>query len=283
MDDIRVNHFIESFQTRGRASFHDALERSGQYRVRIMAILEREGVPGDLSYLPLIESGYRTRAVSRAGAVGLWQLLPETGRRYGLRIDAYVDERRDPVRSTRAAARYLRDLHARFGSWHLSLAAYNVGPGRIARLIVRREPYIGVPMVAWESLPSAARNYVSQFVAASRIARAPEHHGFERLAQMPVRYDVVHVRPSLSFRAAASMAGASVAEIADLNPALVQRTTPPDGRGYPLRVPKGTKERFELADARLAPGTSRGGQPVHLRSVMRSESDLDALAIIAQR
>jgi membrane-bound lytic murein transglycosylase D len=249
MDDPRVIRFVAHYQTRMRASFQDALERSGQYRTRIIAILEREGVPTDLAYLPLIESGFRTHAVSRAGAVGLWQFVPETGRRYGLRIDAFVDERRDPVRSTRAAARYLRDLHAQFRSWHLSLAAYNVGPGRVARLVARRGVWALARLLEEDSLPLETRNYVSQFFAVVQIAHAPERHGFTRSSQTPARYDVVRVRSSVTFRRLASLAGVPVAEIAELNPALVQRITPPDERGYLVRVPRGTKERFELADA----------------------------------
>ena len=249
MNDPRVIRFVAHYQTRMRAALQDGIERSGQYRARIIAILEREGLPTDLVYLPLIESGFRAHAVSRAGAVGLWQFVPDTGRRYGLRIDAYVDERRDPIRSTRAAARYLRDLHAQFRSWHLSLAAYNVGPARVARLVARRGAPPDARLAAADSLPLETRNYVSQFFAVVQIARAPERHGFTRSSQNPTRYDVVRVRSSVSFRRLASMAGVPVAQIAELNPALVQRMTPPDQHGYPVRVPRGTKERFELAEA----------------------------------
>jgi membrane-bound lytic murein transglycosylase D len=286
MDDPRVIRFVAHYQTRMRASLQDALERSGQYRARIIAILEREGVPTDLAYLPLIESGFRTHAVSRAGAVGLWQFVPETGRRYGLRIDAYVDERRDPVRATRAAARYLRDLHAQFRSWHLSLAAYNVGPARVARLVARRGVRPDARLVAEDSLPLETRNYVSQFFAVVQIAHAPERHGFTRSAQSPTRYEVVRVRSSVSFRRLASLAGVSVAAIAELNPALVQRITPPDQRGYPVRVPRGTKERFGIADAPTAPivvGAAVPPRPRPTTVSSRDRSPAHATVIVAER
>jgi len=242
-----VAHFVNSFQTRRRKFFRDALERSGKYRPRMVAILERAGVPTELVYVPLIESGYRPSVVSPAGAAGLWQFIRETGRRYGLRVDAYVDERRDPIKSTRAAARYLRDLHDRFGSWPLSLAAYNVGAQRIAYVLERRKD-----STYWDmqrSLPRETIDYVPQFLAAVHIARTPEAHGFAPPADVPLQYDLVRVHRSLTLRAIAQLAGVSVAELTELNPALVRSITPPDRRGYQLRLPKGAKARFKLACA----------------------------------
>ena len=254
--DFRVDHpyvdaFVSRFQTDRRASFQEALDRSGKYWDRIAVILEEEGLPIELAYVPLIESGYRTDATSPAGAAGPWQFVAATGRAYGLRIDRYVDERRDPVRSTRAAARYLRDLHAMFGSWPLSLAAYNAGPRRLAR---RLPPHV-IPsfadMVVKAALPTETRNYVSQVLAAVRIAAAPERHGFLRPDDQRVEYDLVSVRPGLDFRAIAAMVGVSVMDIAELNPALVRNITPPDPDGYRVRLPKGTKASFALAYARM--------------------------------
>ncbi len=170
LDDAQVIDLVSRFQWSRRASFHDALDRSGRYWSDIVAILAAEGVPIELAYVPLIESGYRTGGVSPAGAVGLWQLTAATARHYGLRVDRHVDQRRDPRMSTRAAARYLRDLHATFGSWDLSLAAYNVGPARVAHALRLRR---GATITVLGRLPRAARNYVAQFIAALRIAGAP--------------------------------------------------------------------------------------------------------------
>jgi membrane-bound lytic murein transglycosylase D len=170
LDDAQVVDLVSRFEWSRRAFFHDALERSGRYWTDIVAILADEGVPIELAYVPLIESGYRTSDVSPAGAVGLWQLTAATARHYGLRVDRHVDQRRDPRMSTRAAARYLRDLHATFGSWDLSLAAYNVGPARVAHAL---RPRRGATTAALTRLPRAARNYVAQFIAALRIAGAP--------------------------------------------------------------------------------------------------------------
>ena len=250
VDHPRVADFVNSFQTRRRNFFQDALERSGKFRRRMTMILTREGLPAELSYLPLIESSYRNSAVSRAGAAGPWQFVRETARRYGLRIDGYVDERRDPLKSTHAAARYLRDLHAAFGNWHLSLAAYNSGQERVARTLQH-----GVrtywDMVERRSLPKETSDYVARFLAALQIMRAPESHGFTQPSCRPLQFDLVQVHRRLSFRTVAQMAGVSAADIAELNPALLQKVTPPDPGGYRVRVPKGTKQRFELAYAQM--------------------------------
>ena len=260
VDHPSVDAFVTRFQTDRHASFQEALDRSGKYRDRIAVILEEEGVPIELAYVPLIESGYRTDAMSPAGAAGPWQFVAATGRAYGLRIDRYVDERRDPVRSTRAAARYLRDLHAMFGSWHLSLAAYNGGPGRIARRLPPRLHPSFADMVAKAVLPIETRNYVSQVLAAVRIAAAPERHGFQRPDDRRVEYDLVAVRPQLDFRTIAAMAGVPVTDIAELNPALVRNVTPPDRDGYRVRLPKGTKASFALAYAQLEDPQGRAAE-----------------------
>lgn len=243
----KVDDHVERFGTDRRGFFERALDRSGRYVPHMQAILREEGVPVELAYLPLIESGYRDQAVSRAGATGQWQFIRDTGRRYGLRIDRYVDERRDPVKATQAAARYLRDLHDMFGNWHLSVAAYNVGEMRIYRNLKRVGPETYWDMSDRGALPRETREYVPQFLAALRIARNPNRYGFAAPPQQPVAYDVVWVEGALSFRTIARLADASVAEISELNPALLRQATPPDRAAYPVRLPKGTKERFETA------------------------------------
>jgi membrane-bound lytic murein transglycosylase D len=272
IDHPRVEDFLGRFQTRSRGFFQDALERSGKYLPRMTAILEKEGVPAELVYLPIIESGFKTSAVSRAGAVGPWQFIRGTGRRYGLRIDQYVDERRDPVKSTRAAARYLRDLYGMFGDWHLSLAAYNTGEFKITRIQDKRGPLTFWEMRDRGYLHRETSDYVPQFLAALQIARAPEAHGFVESASEPLRYEVVQVNRSLSFQRLAQMAAVPVSEIAELNPALVRKVTPPDRDGYQVRIPVGTKERFAVAYANLLREQAR---PAPKRGATRAAQAVD--------
>lgn len=175
----RVTRFVARFQSDGRDSLGTALSRSQRYVHDIATILREEGLPRELAYLPLIESAFRPHAVSGAGAVGLWQLLASTGRHYGLRIDHHVDERRDPVKSTRAAAKYLKDLHATFGDWHLSLAAYNSGEHAIARLLTRRPSVTFWELRQSGHLYAETADFVPKFLAAVQIAESPEAHGFD--------------------------------------------------------------------------------------------------------
>ncbi len=247
----RVDDFVTRFQTDLRASFASALSRSGRYVPRMSSILEKEGVPQELAYLPLIESGFRTQAVSRAGAVGPWQFIRRTGQRYGLRIDSYVDERRDPVKSTHAAARYLKDLYAMFGDWHLSLAAYNTGEGNISRILGK-----GYADDFWQMsdrgyLYHETENYVPQFLAALHIAEEPQAYGFDPSEEAPVHYDLVTINKPLALSTVAQLSGTSTDTIKELNPALHRGVVPP--QGYAVRLPKGTKGTFEVALANLPP------------------------------
>src|SRR5262249_24326227 len=157
------------------------------------------GLPAELAYLPLIESGYRPQAVSPAGAVGPWQFIPETGRRYGLRIDSLVDERRDPIKSTQAASQYLKDLHEMFGDWELSLAAYNTGEYRVARILQDKNVEDYWDMRDRGYLPSETSNYVPKFLAAVQIARAPQEYGFDTPTHhVPEHYEMVDVDRQVS-------------------------------------------------------------------------------------
>jgi membrane-bound lytic murein transglycosylase D len=242
---------VTRFQTDLRNFFASALSRSGRYVPRMSSILEKEGVPQELAYLPLIESGFRTGAVSRAGAVGPWQFIRATGQRYGLRIDRYVDERRDPVKSTYAAARYLKDLYDMFGNWHLSLAAYNTGERNISRILGRGDADDFWQMSDRGYLYQETENYVPQFLAALQIAEEPEAYGFQPPDAQPPHYDLVTIKRSLSLATVAQLSGTSTDTIKDLNPALHRGVVPP--HGYAVRLPKGTKETFEVALANLPP------------------------------
>lgn len=245
----RVDRFVTRFQTNMRDFYTKALSRSGRYVPWMSTILEEKGLPQELAYLPLIESGYSPHAVSRAGAVGPWQLIPGTGRRYGLRIDRYVDERRDPEKSTEAAAEYLKDLHDMFGDWHLSLAAYNTGEQNIVRILERRRIQSFWDMSARGFLYRETSNFVPEFLAALQIAEAPEAYGFAAPSEEPQQYDVTEVDRSLSLSTVAQLTGSSTETIRELNPALHRGVIPPDG--YTVRLPKGTKDSFEIALANL--------------------------------
>lgn len=245
----RVDDFVAQFQTNMRPFYSKALSRSGRYVPRMTTILRKKGLPQELAYLPLIESGYSPKAVSRAGAVGPWQLIPGTGRRYGLRIDRYVDERRDPVKSTEAAAEYLKDLHEMFGDWHLSLAAYNTGEQNIVRILERRRIQSFWDMSERGLLYQETSNFVPEFLAALQIAETPEAYGFAAPSEVPPQYDIITVERSLSLSTVAQLTGTSTEFIQDLNPALHRGVIPPNG--YDIRLPKGTKESFEIALANL--------------------------------
>jgi len=281
----RVEEFVHIYQTRWRTFFQQAMDRSARYLPQMTAIMRHEGVPTELAYLPFVESGYRTEAVSSAGAVGQWQFIPATGRRYGLRIDRYVDERRDPVKSTRAAARYLKDLYDMFGSWHLSLAAYNTGEGNVARAIERNGGGTYWEMMENNELHPETCDFVPLFLAALHIARNPEEHGIYQPEEAQLRYDLVTIDRPVSLRTVAKMVGASAEEVTDLNPALVRGVTPPDREGYRVRVPEGTKEVFEFAYARMiqeAKQVEDVAQATQTNGTYRAQRG-DTVATIARR
>jgi membrane-bound lytic murein transglycosylase D len=179
----RVDHWVEQF-SRGakRAEFASYLDRKQQYEPMIRRKLRERGIPEDLLYLAMIESGFNTQAHSAQSARGIWQLIPDTARRYKLRVDDTVDERLDPEKSTDAALEYLRDLYGRFGSWYLAAAAYNAGENRVARVLTEAigkefatdEDYYRI----WDKLPAETRDYVPAMIAAATIAKDPERYGF---------------------------------------------------------------------------------------------------------
>ena len=257
LEQPAVQNRVAAFQTHLRGFFDEALSRGAKYLPSMRDILAREGLPVELAYLPLIESGYRPQAVSPAGAVGPWQFIPETGRRYGLRIDALVDERRDPIKSTEAASQYLKDLHEMFGDWELSLAAYNSGEYRVARILANKQDVDDY----WDMrergyLPSETSAYVPSFLAAVQIAKAPESYGFSTPTHdTPEHYETVDVDRQVSLRAAADLCGVPTSELAELNPALRAGITP---SGYSLRVPAGKAEPLRI-------GLATYVDPVHAR------------------
>ncbi len=237
----KVEKAIQYFQGKGRKVFTKWLQRSGRYRHLITRILREEGVPEELLYLAMIESGFNPYARSYARAVGIWQFIGSTGRAYGLRYSWWYDERRDPEKSTRAAARHLKDLYERFGNWYLALAGYNYSPRKIEKRLSKYnvDEYWELPR-----LPRQTRNYVPTFIAAALIAQNPEQYGFYVTPDPPVEYDTVTVRESVDLNVVAQCVGSTFNEIKKLNPALLRWCTPPDRESWVLNIPKGTREKF---------------------------------------
>lgn len=244
---------IDLYQGPLRDWFGEALARGGRYLPRIREVFASEGIPQDLAYVALVESAFKTQALSRAKAKGVWQFIPATGRRYGLNQDWWIDERSDPDKSTRAAARYLRVLFDMFGDWNLALAAYNAGEGKVRRGLNRHgaEDY-------WElrdaprALARETRNYVPMIHAAIVVAKAPDRYGFEIVPESPVPYDTVAVDWAVDLRVVAECAGSGVDDVRALNPEL-RRLATPANRNFALKVPHGSAERVSGCLAALPP------------------------------
>ncbi|HWS87912.1 MAG TPA: transglycosylase SLT domain-containing protein [Pyrinomonadaceae bacterium] len=230
-----VQGFINYYQGRGRGTMETGLRRSGQYMNMARKIFREEGVPEDIVWLGQVESAWRPTARSWAAASGLWQFIPGTGARFGLRQTAYVDERNSFEKATRASARYLKWLHNRFGDWELAMGAYNTGEGNIDRAIARagtRNFWAIYPYIAQET-----RNYVPNILAVILIAKNPEKYGFRNVQRMsPLAYDTVSVPSATSLQLVAALTDTSVDNIRALNPELRRDTTPPS-EPYLLRVP----------------------------------------------
>ncbi len=248
LENPRVRYFINQFSKSGRNDLEKALSRSGKYMSMIAQVLHEEAVPEELAYLALIESGFLTHSASPSGAIGLWQLVPSTARRYGLRIDPWVDERRDPLKSTRAAAIYLRDLHDYFGRWYLAIAAYNAGEGTIDRAMQTSGAKDFWTLSTKAKLKEETRNFVPKFVAASLIANNPQKYGFIDLAyEPPMDYEEMEVQGSLRLASLAEMAGTDPETISALNPELLRGWTPPEQSGFRVRLPAGHASLFVQA------------------------------------
>jgi len=221
------------------------LRRSGRYLKLMTEIITEKGLPEDIAFLPLIESGFSTHARSRAKAVGPWQFIASTARLYGLKINNWVDERRDPVKSTHAAAEYLLDLYRRFGSWDLAMAAYNAGEGKVGRALRRSKGEDFWDLIGTRYIKPETKNYVPKFMAARLIAENPAAFGFEDVAyEESFDYDTALIEGTVDISVLARCAGTTPEEIRELNPELLLWCTPPDVKEYALRVPPGTKETF---------------------------------------
>ncbi|HEU4414905.1 MAG TPA: transglycosylase SLT domain-containing protein [Candidatus Angelobacter sp.] len=246
-----VAGYISYFSTRGRGVFEGAWTRSGRYREMILRIFQEEGVPQDLIYLAQAESGFKPMALSRARARGMWQFMSSRGVGYGLRRTWWVDDRQDPEKSTRAAARHLRDLYNQFGDWYLAMAAYNSGPGNVQQA-VKRTGYADF----WELyrrnvLPGETKNYVPIILAMTIMSKNPAQYGLDAVQpDPPMKYDAVKVDYPVDLRLVAECVDAPLDELIDLNPSLLRRTTPKD-QPFDLHLPEGTKEKYETAIAAI--------------------------------
>jgi membrane-bound lytic murein transglycosylase D len=252
--NARVLNYIELFQGRLRDWIADGLRRGARYLPMIQNVFRAEGLPLDLAYVPLIESAFRPNAVSRAKATGVWQFMAGTAFEHGLKRDWYVDERSDPEKATKAAARYLQTLSGLFdGDWHLALASYNGGPGLVQRAM-RRSGLDDFWSLSEKPrlLPRETREYVPMILAAIVIARNPAQYGFDIAPPPQVEYDRVPVSKPVDLRRIAEWAGTSIEDIKDLNPELRRGTTPVKNPDYELKVPKGSAPAIEERLATMA-------------------------------
>jgi membrane-bound lytic murein transglycosylase D len=246
--------YIRFFQTDARDHFAHWLSRSTRFLPMMQSTLQKEGLPLDLVYLSMIESGFNAYAYSFAKAAGLWQFMVGTSRRYGLITDFWVDERRDPAKSTLAAARYLKDLRQRFhGDWYLAWAGYNAGEGKVDKAIRKdRTTDFWMMMGKGRTLRAETKHYVPKLIAAALISKHPERFGFQVPYEQADPVDEVRVPDSTDLHVVAKAAGVPFETVRDMNPELRRFCTPPGG--WTLKLPKGTKETFLASYEKLGPG-----------------------------
>lgn len=252
--------YIHHFSNRGRRTLIAGLERAGRYKPMIQRILDEEGVPQELIYLAQAESGFRPRAVSRMRATGMWQFMAARGREYGLVQTPYTDDRLDPEKATRAAARHLRDLYTQFGDWHLAIAAYNCGPVTVERA-VERTGYADF----WELrrrrvLPAETTNYVPIILAMTIMAKNAEAYGLDEIQpDPPAEYDTLEVTAPTHLKLVADLTDAPLSELMELNPALLKGVAP---AGFALHVPRNTADTL-VAALEMIPPDRRASWRIH--------------------
>ena len=238
----KVESHIRFFHIAIRNRFEQWLTRLGHYKPIVENIFSEFNLPSDLVYLSLVESGFNPHAYSRARATGPWQFMKGTAILYGLRVDQYVDERRDPIKSTIAAARYLRDLYDMFGAWPLAMAAYNAGEGKVMRALQKSRADSFWEIAQTKHIRRETKEYVPRFMAATIIAKNPDQYGFIQEPPAPHQFEEVIVHRSIRLQNLAVAAGISLTELSRLNPELRRDVTPPDDQNYHLKVPVGSRE-----------------------------------------
>ncbi len=253
--NARVEQFILYFQTTARKVFTNWLARSERYIPFMKSLLKENGLPEDLVYMALIESGFNPYAYSRSKASGPWQFIYLTGKKYGLRSNWWIDERRDPEKSTIAAAKYLKDLHDMFECWYLAAAGYNAGEKKIAAAMRRYGTEDFWELTKYRYLKRETKDYVPQMIAAALIAKEPEKYGFIDIEyQEPLRYEKVKVPEVTDLRLIAKACEIGMDDIKDLNPELSRWCTPPNYPDYEIKIPFGKKELFLRNFEALSPG-----------------------------
>ncbi len=252
--------YIHHFSGRGRRTLINGFERAGRYKPMIQRILDEEGVPQELIYLAQAESGFRPRAVSRKRATGMWQFMASRGREYGLVQTSYTDDRLDPEKATRAAARHLRDLYTQFGDWYLAIAAYNCGPVTVEKA-VERTGYADF----WELrrrrvMPAETTNYVPIILAMTIMAKNAEAYGLDEIEpDPPAEYDTLEVTATTHLKLVADLTDAPLSELMELNPALLKGVAP---AGFALHVPRGTADTL-VAALEMIPPDRRASWRIH--------------------
>jgi membrane-bound lytic murein transglycosylase D len=248
----RVRFYVSIFTGYARDEFVERLSRGTRYEPMIRAKLRAGDLPEDMYYLALIESGFNPHAYSRAAAVGMWQFMASTARGMGLRVDWWIDERRDPIRSTQAAVGFLRGLREEFGSMYLAAAAYNGGPGRIERGLSRYSSELEgttgddmfFALAEKKYLRNETREYVPQLIAAALVAKEPARYGITINEEQPFAYDSVRVAPRVALATIAEASGTTIPVIQELNPHILRGMTPPRD-SIQVRIPAGSRARFD--------------------------------------
>jgi membrane-bound lytic murein transglycosylase D len=271
-----VDGYLSFFQGQGRDFIEKVLRRKGRYAPVIRKALAQEGLPRDLIYLAAGESAFNPFAVSRAGARGIWQFMLGTGRLYGLKCNRWVDQRQDPVLSTEAAARHLRDLYQEFGDWYLAMAAYDSGSLTVQRAIERTGYADFWKLRELHALPTETENYVPIFLAIALICKDPQAYGFNVAPDPPLRVDRVVTPVPTDLRLVADIVGQSPEELIKLNPSLLRWTTPVDDPDFVLNLPRGSKGEYEKVIASIPPSK-------RIRWRATRVTDGETLAEIAQK
>jgi len=268
----QVKFFLDRFTGERRDVVTLWVGRAGRYLTMIRDVLKRRGMPEELAYTAMIESGYNPRAVSRVGAKGMWQFMAQTARQYGLRVDQWIDERLDPEKSTVAAAAYLRDLYTMFGSWSLAQAAYNAGEVKVSRAIRATGSSDFWTLAQSKHLRRETKDFVPQIHAATLIGQDPERYGFEFTEPEPVAVETVRVPPATDLRRLAARSGVSLETLRALNPVLVRPVTPP-GAAWTLVIPVGSGPTVQAA---LAPPAVKPRRTVVAHTPSRSSGSAAA-------